>query len=100
MSQESVQRIYLTCGTVFLLVFAFANAIGIVTLASGSYVELLIAVILLVASMAVLLLNATMLFASSGGPYVLTAARVLLWLSFAMVAPAIVLVIIAMARSF
>lgn len=98
MSNGSSQRIYLTCGSVFLLVFCFATALSIVSLGPGDS-AVMMAVIALTVSMAVLLFNSTMLFGSHGGPKVLTAGKVLLWLSFLLIASAILLCLASMVGS-
>ena len=98
MSQENNQRIYLACGTAFLTIFSFAGALTIVWLAAGSQLEV-IAVMALAVSIAVLLFNATLLFGSKGGPGILALAKVLLWLSFLLIATALGLCITAMTVS-
>ena len=63
MQEESSQRVYLTCGSVFLLIFCFAAALSIVSAGPGDN-SALTAVIALTVSIAVLLLNSRMLFGS------------------------------------
>ncbi len=98
MSDGNSQRVYLTCGSVFLLVFCFATALAIVSLGPGDNLVLM-AVIALTVSMAVLLFNSTMLFGSQGGSKVLRAAKVLLWLSYLLIALAILLCLVSMTGS-
>ena len=98
MSEENIRRIYLTCGSAFLLVFCLTAALSIVTYGPSDS-AVMIAVIVLAVSIAVLLFNSTMLFASSGGLKVLAAAKVLLWLAFILMVSAIVLCIISMTGS-
>ena len=98
MSEGNIHRIYLTCGSVFLLVLCFAAAISILSLGPEDK-AVFIAVIVLTVAMAVLLLNATMLFGSNGGSKVLTTGKVLLWLSFLLIISALVLCLISMVGS-
>ena len=98
MSNKGSQRIYLTCGSVFLLTFCFVTALCIVSFGAGAGVEV-IAVMSLTLCMAVLLFNSTLLFASQGGPGVLATAKWLLWLSFLLIASAIILCFVSMAGS-
>jgi len=98
MSEGNNQRVYLACGSAFLLIFSFATAFGIVTLGDGAQVEV-IAVIALAVTMAILLLNGTLLCGTSGGPKVLATAKKLLWLSFLLMVVAIGLCIVSMAGS-
>jgi hypothetical protein len=98
MSESNNQRIYLACGTVFLTIFSFAGGMAIVTSAPGGQLEVA-AVIALAVSIVVLLFNATLLFASKGGPGILAFAKVLLWLSFLIIATALGLCITSMAGS-
>ncbi len=98
MSETNSQRIYLTCGSAFLIFFSFAASIAIVIFGSGHKVEVF-AVMALAVTIAVLLFNATMLFGSNGGPKVLASAKVLLWLAFLLIAVAIVLCVISMTTS-
>lgn len=98
MSDSNHQRVYLTCGTVLLIVFAFACAIAIVTVGPGATPEIL-AVVLLTASMAVLLLNATLLCGTRCGSRMLAAGTALLWLSFVLIFAAVTLCIVSMTGS-
>lgn len=98
MSEGIAQRVYLTCGSVFLLVFCFATALAIVKLGTGVQVEVL-AVIMLATTMAILLFNSTLLFGGNGGPKVLSIGKALLWVSFLLIAAAIMLCIVSMAGS-
>ena len=98
MSEGNVQRLYLACGSAFLLIFSFAAAIAITTLSDGVQVEV-IAVITLAVTMAILLFNGTLLCGSNGGAKVLATAKTLLWLSFLFMAVAIVLCIVSMSGS-
>lgn len=98
MSEGNRQRVYLTCGSVFLLHFCFATALAIVKLGAGAQVEVF-AVIALAITMAILLFNFTLLCASNGGVKVLKIGKTLLWLSFLLIAAAIMLCIISMAAS-
>ncbi len=98
MSDGNNQRVYLTCGSVFLLVFCFATALAIVSLGPGDNLVLM-AVIALTVSMAVLLFNSTMLFGSQGGSRVLMAGKVLLWVSYVLIALAILLCLVSMTGS-
>jgi hypothetical protein len=93
------QRVYLTCGSVLLLVFSFAIVIAIATLGSGDQPQLL-AAIALVATVGILLFNATLLCGTNGGPKVLAAAKVLLWFSFLLAAVAIAFCIASMVGIF
>ncbi len=99
MSESNNQRIYLACGTVFFTIFSFACGIAIFMFAPGGQLDMA-AVMALVASIAVLIFNATLLFASKGGPGILAFAKVLLWLSFLIIAAALGLSITSMAGSF
>ena len=58
-----------------------------------------LAAIALAASMGVLLFNATLLFGSKGGPGILAFCKVLLWLSFLIIATALGLCITSMSGS-
>jgi len=98
MSEGNSRRIYLTCGSVFLLIFCFATALSIVFLGGGDNF-VLAAVVVLTVSMAMLLFNSTMLFGSNGGPKILMAGKVLLWLSFLLILLAIILCIVSMVGS-
>ena len=98
MTEGNSQRVYLTCGSVFLLLFCFATAISIVKLGAGVQVEV-IAVITLAVTMAILLFNSTLLCGSNGGPKVLAIGKTLLWLSFLLIAVATILCIVSMAGS-
>ncbi len=98
MSQENSQRVYLTCGSLFLLVFSFTAAWSIVSAGPGDNIALT-AVIVLTVAMAVLLFNSTMLFGSNGGSKVLATGKVMLWLSFLLIASALVLCLISMVGS-
>ena len=98
MSEGNIRRIYLTCGSVFLLVLSLAAAISILSLGPGDTI-VFIAVIVLTVAMGVLLFNATMLFGSNGGSDVLATGKVLLWLSFLLIISALVLCLISMVGS-
>ena len=98
MSEGNSQRIYLTCGGIFLLVFCFAAALSIVSFGPGDN-TVLTAVIALTVTMALLLFNSTMLFGSNGGPKVLATGKALLWLSFLLIALAIILCLVSMVGS-
>ena len=98
MSNVNGQRVYLTCGSVFLLIFSFVTVIAIATLGTGGQVQTM-AAIALVITVAILLFNATLLCGSNGGTKVLTTAKVLLWFSFLLAAVAIALCIVGMAGS-
>ena len=98
MSEGNIRRIYLTCGSVFLLVLSLAAAISILSLGPGDTI-VFIAVIVLTVAMGVLLFNTTMLFGSNGGSDVLTTSKVLLWLSFLLIISALVLCLISMVGS-
>ena len=98
MSEGNIRRIYLTCGSVFLLVLSLAAAISILSLGPGDTI-VFIAVIVLTVAMGVLLFNATMLFGSNGGSDVLATSKVLLWLSFLLIISALVLCLISMVGS-
>ncbi len=98
MSEENIRRIYLTCGSTFLLAFCLAAALSIVTYGPSDN-AVMIAVIVLAVSIAVLLFNSTILFGSNGGSKVLATGKVLLWLSFMLMTSAIILCIISMAGS-
>lgn len=98
MTEENGQRVYLTCGSVFLVLFCFAAAIAILRLGAGVRIEL-IAVIVLAVTMAILLFNSTLLCGSNGGLKVLKISRTLLWLSFFLMTVAIGLCIVSMAGS-
>lgn len=98
MSEGNSQRVYLTCGSVFLLHFCFATAIAIVKLGAGVQGEVF-AVIALAATMFILLFNFTLLCGSNGGSKVLMIGKTLLWLSFLLIAVAIILCIVSMASS-
>ena len=98
MSEGNSQRIYLTCGSLFLLVFCFAAALSIVSAGPEDNI-VFAAVIALTVTMAVLLFNSTLLFASNGGSKVLATSKVLLWLSFLLIALAIILCIVSMVGS-
>jgi hypothetical protein len=98
MVEGNSQRIYMTFGNAFLLVFCFAAILGIIKLGTGAQVEL-IAVIVLSVNMAILLFNTTLLCASNGGAKVLAAGKTFLWLSFILVAAAISLCIVSMVRN-
>lgn len=98
MTGESNQRVYLTCGSVFLLLFCFATAIAIVEIGSGMQFEV-IAVIALAVAMVILLFNSTLLCGSDGGTKILKISKTLLWLSFLLIAAAIGLCIVSMAGS-
>lgn len=98
MSEGNSQRVYLTCGSIFLLVFCFAAALSIVSVGPGDNI-VLSAVIVLTVTMAVLLFNSTLLFASNGGSKVLATGKVLLWLSFMLIVLAIILCIVSMVGS-
>jgi len=95
---SSSQRVYLTCGSVFLLIFCFVTALSIVSFGPGDN-AVLIAVIALTVAMAVLLFNSTMLFGSNGGSKVLATGKVLLWLSFLLIVSALILCIVSMVGS-
>ena len=98
MSESNTQRIYLACGTVFLAIFSFAAIIATVMLSPGD--QLAVAgIITLTISMAVLLFNATLLFASRGGSGILAFTKVFLWLSFLLSAAALGIYITAMTGS-
>ena len=98
MSEGNSRRIYLTCGSVFLLVFCFVTALSIASFGPGDNI-VLTAVIALTVSMAVLLFNSTMLFGSNGGSKVLATGKVLLWLSFLLILSALILCVVSMAGS-
>jgi|WetSurMetagenome_2_1015567.scaffolds.fasta_scaffold577061_1 hypothetical protein len=98
MVEGNSQRIYLTCGSAFLLVFCFAAMLGIIKVGTGAQVEV-IAVIVLSVNMAILLFNVTLLCGSNGGAKVLAAGKTFLWLSFFLIAAAISLCIVLMLRS-
>ena len=98
MSEGNSQRVYMTCGSVFLLHFCFATAIAIVKLGAGVKAEVF-AVIALAVTMAILLFNFTLLCGSDGGSKVLATAKTLLWLSFLLIAVAIVLCVVSMSGS-
>ena len=92
------QRVYLTCGSVFLLIFCFVTVIAIATLGGGGQ-EQTMAAIALVVTVAILLFNTTLLCGSNGGTKVLATAKVLLWISFLIAAVAIAICIVGMAGS-
>ena len=98
MSEGSSQRVYLTCGSIFLLIFCFVTALSIVSLGPGDNF-VLTAVIVLTVSMTVLLFSSTMLFGSNGGSKVLVTSKVLLWLSFLLIVSALALCIVSMVGS-
>jgi hypothetical protein len=98
MSEGNIRRIYLTCGSIFLLAFCFAAALSILSLGPGDN-TVLIAVIALTVAMAVLLFNTTMLFGSNGGSKVLATGKVLLWLSFLLIVSALILCLVSMVGS-
>lgn len=98
MSESNNQRIYLACGTVFLTIFSFAAVIATIMFSPGD--QLAVAgTIGLAVSIAVLLFNTTLLFASRGGPGILTIAKALLWLSFLLIVAVLGLYITIMAGS-
>ena len=98
MSESNTQRIYLACGTTFLTIFSFASIIATVIFSSGD--QLAVAgTMALTVSIAVLLFNATLLFASRGGSGILAFAKVLLWLSFLLIAAALGIYITALTGS-
>ncbi len=98
MTEGNSQRMYLTCGSMFLLLFCFTTAIAIVKHGAGVQVEV-IAVMALAVTMAILLFNSTLLCGSNGGSKVLAIGKTLLWLSFLLIAVAIVLCIVSMSGS-
>lgn len=98
MSEENIRRIYLTCGSIFLLAFCLAAAFSVVSLGPGDK-AVLMAVIALTVAMAVLLFNTTMLFGGNGGSKVLATAKVLLWLSFLLIVSALILCLVSMVAS-
>lgn len=98
MSEGNIRRVYLTCGSIFLLVFCFTTALSIVSLGPGDNIVLM-AVIVMTVAMVVLLFNTTLLFGSNGGPKVLATGKVLLWLSFLLIMSALILCLVSMAGS-
>jgi hypothetical protein len=98
MSEGNSQRIFLTCGSILLLVFCFAAALSIVSSGPGDN-AVLIAVITLTVAMAVLLFNSTLLCGSNGGSRVLATGKVLLWLSFTLIVSALILCLVSMGGS-
>ena len=98
MSEGNIQRVFLACGSALLLIFSFATAVAIGTFGSGVQFET-IAAIALAVTMAILLLNETLLCATNGGQKVLATAKTLLWLSFLLMAVAIGLCIVSMSGS-
>ena len=98
MPDSNNQRIYLACGTAFLTIFSFACGIAIFMFAPGGQLEMA-AAIALAASIVVLIFNATLLFATKGGPGILAFGKVLLWLSFLIIATALGLCITSMTGS-
>lgn len=98
MTDGNGQRVYLTCGSVFLLIFCFVTVIAISTLGTGGQDQTMAAIALVIA-VAILLFNATLLCGSNGGAKVLATAKVLLWFTFLLAAVAIAICIVGMAGS-
>ncbi len=103
MSEGNIQRLYLACGSAVLLIFSAATAVAIATfgdIQAGDGVQAdMIAVIALAVTMAILLLNETLLCSTSGGPKVLSACRTLLWISLLLMVFPMWLCIVLMAHS-
>ena len=92
------QRVYLTCGSIFVLIISFALGIAILTLGEGGQDQTM-ATIASAITVAILLFNVTLICGSNGGTKVLATAKVLLWFSFLLAAIAIAICIGGMAGS-
>ena len=92
------QRVYLTCGSIFVLIISFALAIAVLTLGDGGPDQTMVCIALVI-TIAILLFNVTLICGSNGGTKVLATAKVLLWFSFLFAAIAIAIGIVGMAGS-